>query len=81
VYLKINGISSTNFSEKCKLLPLSIPGLNGKIWTENPSVGGSINQAVKRNNKRFQEDFMFRLDSIERLTMRSQIVTAFQNKR
>ena len=54
-----------------------------------------LNQAVKRNNKRFPEDFMFRLTSIEWMTMwsqsvttseggnsmRSQIVTASQNKR
>jgi ORF6N domain len=41
----------------------------------------ALNQAVKRNNKRFPEDFMFQLDSIEWLTMRSQSVTASQNKR
>ena len=40
-----------------------------------------LNQAVKRNNKRFPEDFMFRLTSIEWMTMRSQNVTASQNKR
>jgi hypothetical protein len=28
----------------------------------------AINQAVKRNNKRFPEDFMFRLTSIEWMT-------------
>ncbi|HEY4935034.1 MAG TPA: ORF6N domain-containing protein [Puia sp.] len=41
----------------------------------------ALNQAVKRNNKRFPQDFMFRLTSIEWLTMRSQSVTASQNKR
>src|SRR5450755_4695754 len=40
-----------------------------------------LNQAVKRNVKRFPEDFMFRLTSIEWMTMRSQNVTASQNKR
>jgi hypothetical protein len=35
-----------------------------------------LNQAVKRNIKRFPDDFMFRLTSTEWLTMRSQIVTA-----
>jgi hypothetical protein len=40
-----------------------------------------LNQAVKRNYKRFPEDFMFRLTSIEWMTMRSQSVTASQNKR
>jgi hypothetical protein len=34
-----------------------------------------INQAVKRNIKRFPEDFMFRLSSSEWIAMRSQIVT------
>jgi ORF6N domain len=41
----------------------------------------ALNQAVKRNNKRFPKDFMFRLNSNAWLTMRSQIVTASQNKR
>ncbi len=54
----------------------------------------ALNQAVKRNLKRFPEDFMFRLtlsewESIrsqsvtasESTSMRSQIVTASQNKR
>ncbi|RZM05695.1 MAG: ORF6N domain-containing protein, partial [Pedobacter sp.] len=40
-----------------------------------------LNQAVKRNEKRFPSDFMFRLTDIEWLTMRSQIVTASQAKR
>ncbi len=31
----------------------------------------ALNQAVKRNNKRFPEDFMFRLTSIEWMAMRS----------
>jgi ORF6N domain len=35
----------------------------------------ALNQAVKRNNKRFPEDFMFRLTSIEWLSMRSQTLT------
>jgi hypothetical protein len=34
-----------------------------------------INQAVKRNIKRFPEDFMFRLSSSEWITIRSEIVT------
>lgn len=38
-----------------------------------------LNQAVKRNIKRFPEDFMFRLTIKEWNTMRSQIVTASQN--
>ena len=55
----------------------------------------ALNQAVKRNTKRFPPDFMFRLTHIEWQAMRSQIVTAservavlhsgiatsFQNKR
>jgi len=36
----------------------------------------ALNQAVKRNLKRFPGDFMFRLTAIEWETMRSQIVTA-----
>ncbi|MEO5889790.1 MAG: ORF6N domain-containing protein [Ferruginibacter sp.] len=36
----------------------------------------ALNQAVKRNIKRFPGDFMFRLSVEEWLTMRSQIVTA-----
>lgn len=40
-----------------------------------------LNQAVKRNIKRFPADFMFRLTIEEWETMRSQIVTASQNKR
>jgi hypothetical protein len=39
----------------------------------------TLNQAVKRNNKRFPEDFMFRLTSIEWMTMRSQSVTASES--
>src|SRR5664279_5663020 len=39
-------------------------------------VTKALNQAVKRNIKRFPEDFMFRLTSSEWTTMRSQIVTA-----
>jgi hypothetical protein len=35
-----------------------------------------LNQAVKRNIKRFPEDFMFRLTELEWGVMRSQIVTA-----
>ena len=41
----------------------------------------ALNQAVKRNLKRFPPDFMFQLTSAEWQTMRSQIVTASQNKR
>jgi hypothetical protein len=37
-----------------------------------------LNQAVKRNIKRFPDDFMFRLTADEWQTMRSQIVTAHQ---
>jgi hypothetical protein len=40
-----------------------------------------LNQAVKRNIKRFPEDFMFRLTVDEWESMRSQFVTAYQNKR
>ena len=36
-----------------------------------------LNQAVKRNLKRFPQDFMFRLNVTEWQTMRSQIVTAY----
>lgn len=39
----------------------------------------ALNQAVKRNIKRFPADFMFRLTSDEWLTMRSQTVTASDN--
>jgi hypothetical protein len=38
-----------------------------------------LNQAVKRNSKRFPEDFMFRLTTNEWRTMRSQIVTASES--
>jgi hypothetical protein len=38
-----------------------------------------LNQAVKRNNKRFPEDFMFRLTPNEWLTVRSQSVTAAES--
>ncbi|WP_225318034.1 ORF6N domain-containing protein [Flavobacterium luteum] len=40
-----------------------------------------LNQAVKRNIKRFPVDFMFRLTIEESENMRSQFVTAYQNKR
>ena len=36
-----------------------------------------LNQAVKRNIKRFPNDFMFRLTSSEWNSMRSQFVTAY----
>lgn len=36
----------------------------------------ALNQAVKRNSKRFPEDFMFRLTDTEWETIRSQAVTA-----
>jgi hypothetical protein len=39
----------------------------------------ALNQAVKRNVKRFPQDFMFRLTSAEWLEMRSQIVTAYES--
>lgn len=38
-----------------------------------------LNQAVKRNNKRFPQDFMFRLTPGEWQNMRSQIVTAYHD--
>ncbi len=40
-----------------------------------------LNQQVKRNLKRFPEDFMFQLTENEWDIMRSQFVTASQNKR
>lgn len=40
-----------------------------------------LNQAVKRNIKRFPDDFMFRLSSDEWRSMRSQFVTASPDKR
>ncbi|MCF6129676.1 ORF6N domain-containing protein [Flavobacterium sp. AS60] len=40
-----------------------------------------LNQAVKRNYKRFPIDFMFQLSHDEWTTMRSQFVTASQGKR
>jgi ORF6N domain len=40
-----------------------------------------LNQAVKRNIKRFPNDFMFQLTEIEWLTMSSQIVTTSSSKR
>ena len=39
----------------------------------------ALNQAVKRNVKRFPKDFMFRLTLIEWQNMRSQVVTAYEN--
>jgi phage regulator Rha-like protein len=41
----------------------------------------ALNQAIKRNAKRFPIDFMFRLTESEWDNMRSQIVTASQRKR
>lgn len=38
----------------------------------------ALNQAVKRNSKRFPKDFMFRLTSIEWQSIRSQTVTAYE---
>src|SRR5204862_7351022 len=35
-----------------------------------------LNQAVKRNNKRFPEDFMFQLTKEEFETIKSQVVTS-----
>lgn len=40
-----------------------------------------LNQAVKRNAKRFPADFMFRLTAEERQHIRAQTVTASQRKR
>ncbi|MBI3717168.1 MAG: ORF6N domain-containing protein [Sphingobacteriales bacterium] len=40
-----------------------------------------LNQAVKRNIKRFPKDFMFRLTPDEWETMRSQIVTTSENEK
>ncbi|WP_017259610.1 ORF6N domain-containing protein [Pedobacter arcticus] len=37
-----------------------------------------LNQSVKRNSKRFPEDFMFRLTANEFESMQSQIVTAYE---
>lgn len=39
-----------------------------------------LNQAVKRNIKRFPKDFLFQLTGCECNDMRSQIVTSSQNK-
>lgn len=41
----------------------------------------ALNQAIKRNSKRFPFDFMFRLTLAEWQTIRSQSVTASQSKR
>lgn len=41
----------------------------------------ALNQAVKRNLKRFPSDFIFQLTIEEWANMRSQIVTASQEKR
>jgi hypothetical protein len=41
----------------------------------------ALNQAVKRNLKRFPSDFMFQLTIEEWANMRSQLVTASQEKR
>ena len=38
-----------------------------------------LNQAVKRNIKRFPEDFMFRITFEEWMSMRSQNVTAYSS--
>ena len=38
----------------------------------------ALNQAVKRNLKRFPEDFMFRLTLVEWEAMRSQSVTTYE---
>ena len=40
----------------------------------------ALNQAVKRNMKRFPKDFMFRLTLAEWRVIRSQIVTAYNNR-
>jgi len=39
----------------------------------------ALNQAVKRNSKRFPEDFMFRLTSSEWQNIRSHVVTAYES--
>jgi len=39
----------------------------------------ALNQAVKRNAKRFPKDFMFRLKPVEWEIIRSQFVTAYDN--
>ena len=39
-----------------------------------------LNQSVKRNLKRFPEDFMFRLTSLEYETLKSQIVTSKEGR-
>ena len=39
-----------------------------------------LNQAVKRNIKRFPSDFMFQLNKVEYENLRSQIVTSKENK-
>ena len=41
----------------------------------------ALNQSVRRNNGRFPEDFMFKLNESEWRAMRSQIVTASREKR
>ncbi|SFA52786.1 ORF6N domain-containing protein [Pedobacter suwonensis] len=38
----------------------------------------ALNQSVKRNIKRFPDDFMFRLTTVEWESIRSQIVTTFE---
>jgi hypothetical protein len=38
-----------------------------------------LNQAVKRNNKRFPKDFMFRLTAVEWQELRSQSVTSYES--
>lgn len=40
----------------------------------------ALNQSVKRNAKRFPEDFMFRLNVLEWQKIRSQLVTASENR-
>ncbi|WP_293784667.1 ORF6N domain-containing protein [uncultured Pedobacter sp.] len=40
----------------------------------------ALNQSVKRNIKRFPDDFMFRLTPVEWESIRSQIVTASLEK-
>jgi hypothetical protein len=41
----------------------------------------ALSQVIKCNPKRFLHDFMFRLNLVECFGMRSQYVTAYQNKR
>lgn len=39
-----------------------------------------LNQAIKRNSRRFSEDFMFQITSVEHDSLRSQIVTSNEGR-